>query len=86
MAVITLSAYKTWAGIDSLDTDDDAWLQTCVDAVAAAVEAQWVQDLHVDRFAALAATVLEVNVDFFSRAMPLLRSLGAQVKAAQAPA
>ena len=34
MAVITLTSYKTWAGIT--DTDDDLWLQTAVDAVVAA--------------------------------------------------
>lgn len=45
MAVITLASYKTWAGIASDDTTDDAWLQTCVDAVAAAVEAEVGADL-----------------------------------------
>lgn len=43
MAVITLSTYKTWAGIS--DTDDDDWLQTAVDAVAAAVEREVGSDL-----------------------------------------
>lgn len=45
MAVVTLADYKTWAGIDSLDTDDDGWLQTAVDAVASGVEAEVGMDL-----------------------------------------
>jgi hypothetical protein len=55
-------------------------------AIAARVEREWVAALHADRLVALLGLVVEVNADFFRRAMPGMASVGARLRSAVTPA
>lgn len=54
--------------------------------VAGVEHQQWVNGLLLDRAAELLATVVEVNRDFFERAMPRLRELPRRLGVADKPA
>lgn len=46
---------------------------------------KWVEDLRADELVALASLAIEVNADFFQRAMPGIKAAGKQARAMVAP-
>ena len=51
-------------------------------AIAGRIPAERIGSLELDQLAALVALCLEVNADFFRRALPVLQAAGARIQAA----
>ena len=72
---------STLMGVLSADADE----VFAVVAICCREEADWVAGLLPDRFAALMAACIEVNRDFFTRALPQLRAAVARLGRSATP-
>lgn len=54
-------------------------------AIAGRRPVEWVSKLHADELVAMASLAIEVNADFFQRAMPSIKLVGRQMRAMVEP-